>query len=45
MPEKHVLQEVLQWLTWYFAESGIQKGIMETQLAEKNQAKGENDED
>ena len=35
--EEQILQEVLQRLTWYFAESIIHEGIVETQLAKKDQ--------
>ena len=38
-----ILQEALQWLTYYLVEYRIQKGIAETQLAKKDFAeeKGE----
>ena len=41
--EKQTLQEVLQQLTCYFAESRIQEGIVETQLAEKDFPEEENE--
>ena len=44
-PEERTLQEALQWLTWYFIESRIQEGIMETQLVEKDQVEEVNDEE
>ena len=34
--EEQVVQGVKYWLTWYFAKSRIQEGIMETQLAQKD---------
>ena len=43
--EEQTLQEILQWLVWYFAESRIQEGIMETQLTEKDQVEEMNDEE
>ena len=44
-PKEQTLQEVLQWLTWYFIEFIIQESIMEIQLVKKDQAKEVNDED
>ena len=36
--EEQTLQEVLQWLTLYFAKSKIQEGIFEIQVAKKDQS-------
>ena len=42
--EDQILQDVLQWLTWYSAKSRIQESILETQLAKKDQIEREGDE-
>ena len=44
-PEEQVLQEVLQWLIYYFAKSRIQEGIIETMLDEKEPSEEENEEE
>ena len=43
-PKEQILQEILQWLTWYSAKSRIQESILETQLGKKDQIEREGEE-